>query len=367
MSVRQIKLKSGNGYKAVVTISPTKQISKNFKRKIDAESWEREQRRLLESGKISVTLNSRQTVSELAQYWMENYAKPVKSYSSVRRDIGILNNHILPYFGTTPLAKVSARMVELWLSSLRNQKGQSPKSCNNCLGLLRKMFNDAVRWQYILHNPVVCVMSLKIDQQDFSFWTKDEVRQFLSFIKEKKPEYHLVYAIALYCGLRRGEMKALDWDCVGFQNRLLTVKRSYCYSANKLKGTKNNKIRRVPMNQILYDLLVEVRSKKSSQYLMPDFDFNHSHRITRELAVQAGVKSIRFHDLRHTFASNFMMAGGNIYDLQQLLGHSTIKMTERYSHLCPKHLIGKTDILNFEQEAIDESNVINFAKFRRPK
>jgi integrase len=56
---------------------------------------------------------------------------------------------------------------------------------------------------------------------------------------------------------------------------------------------------------------------------------------------------IRFHDLRHTFASNFLMGGGNIYDLQKILGHSTIQMTERYLHLVPSHLKGKTEVLGF--------------------
>lgn len=56
---------------------------------------------------------------------------------------------------------------------------------------------------------------------------------------------------------------------------------------------------------------------------------------------------MRFHDLRHTFASNFLMGGGNIYDLQKILGHSTIQVTERYAHLTPDHLMGKTEVLGF--------------------
>jgi site-specific recombinase XerD len=65
-----------------------------------------------------------------------------------------------------------------------------------------------------------------------------------------------------------------------------------------------------------------------------------------QIETGVGLKLLRFHDLRHTFASLFMMGGGNIYTLQKLLGHASVQMTERYSHLSPEHLKGATDFLN---------------------
>lgn len=75
---------------------------------------------------------------------------------------------------------------------------------------------------------------------------------------------------------------------------------------------------------------------------------------------EAGVREIRFHDLRHSFASNFVLAGGNIYDLQKMLGHSLVTMTERYSHLSTDHLKGATEILKYGLKS--ESNLIPFAR-----
>ena len=101
----------------------------------------------------------------------------------------------------------------------------------------------------------------------------------------------------------------------------------------------------IPINRSLKDILIGLR--RSGGLVLPDFNYHHSYRLMRRLAKTSGVKGIRFHDLRHSFASNFMMAGGSIYDLQKILGHATITMTERYSHLSPEHLVGKTEILDF--------------------
>ena len=70
---------------------------------------------------------------------------------------------------------------------------------------------------------------------------------------------------------------------------------------------------------------------------------------------KADVRPIRFHDIRHTFASLFMMKGGNIYDLQKILGHTTINMTQKYAHLSPSYLAGTTEILNFGNVPENES------------
>jgi site-specific recombinase XerD len=77
-------------------------------------------------------------------------------------------------------------------------------------------------------------------------------------------------------------------------------------------------------------------------------DVNHIYRHFQVAQKRAGItNTIRFHDTRHTFASNFMMNGGNLYDLQKLLGHTSIKMTERYAHLAPNHLEKTVGIVCF--------------------
>jgi site-specific recombinase XerD len=107
------------------------------------------------------------------------------------------------------------------------------------------------------------------------------------------------------------------------------------------------------MNAVVKHHLMEL--KKSSQdkqvFLDEDndpFDVDHLYRDFRVYLKGADIdKTFRFHDLRHTFASHFMMNGGNIYDLQKILGHTSLEMTQRYAHLAPEHLVRASNVVSF--------------------
>jgi site-specific recombinase XerD len=78
------------------------------------------------------------------------------------------------------------------------------------------------------------------------------------------------------------------------------------------------------------------------------FDVDHLYRDLRVYLKEADIdKTFRFHDLRHTFASHFMMNGGNIYDLQKILGHTSLEMTQRYAHLAPEHVVRASNVVSF--------------------
>ena len=166
--------------------------------------------------------------------------------------------------------------------------------------------------------------------------------------------------------MRKGEIRGLKWDAVDLSARRLTVRRSFCQVTGSLKETtKSKRVRYVPINSELHAVLVELRGKGlAGDLVLPKFKYKHCYRIIGRLSRWAGVSVIRFHDLRHTFASHFMMAGGNIYDLQRILGHSTIAMTERYSHMSPEHLTGKTELLNFGLPST-VGKVVSLSAFRR--
>ena len=84
------------------------------------------------------------------------------------------------------------------------------------------------------------------------------------------------------------------------------------------------------------------------------FDVNHLGRHFKKFLKKAGLSQhFRFHDLRHTFTSHFMMNGGNIYDLQKMLGHSSLEMTQRYAHLAPEHLVAASNVVNFGSSMVE--------------
>ncbi len=290
-------------------------------------------------------------IEDLACYWLLTYASAYKVASSIKRDEGMLRKQILPTFGKLEIDQITARKVELWLLSLRDQEGLSPKTCNEVLGLFRKLFNDACRWGFISFNPIMHVRKFRIPEQSFTFWPQEEVQQFLGYFNSKAKVQKEFWAIAVsvYTGMRRGEVLALKWDCVNFASGFITCKRSFCNVQKDVKEyTKNGKIRYIPISVGLRATLEKLRvCGACSEYVCPRVCVDTLHKVLKKMSKEADVTPIRFHDLRHTFASNFLMGGGKIYDLQKMLGHSTIQVTERYAHLVPGHLYGKTEVLGF--------------------
>ena len=104
------------------------------------------------------------------------------------------------------------------------------------------------------------------------------------------------------------------------------------------------------MNPFVYEILVTRKNLFDHQKIF-EFDFMHlSWRYFKPIQQALGISAIRFHDLRHTFASHLAMSGVSMFDIQQLLGHRSIHTTQRYMHLAPDHLSGKTDILMPKRE-----------------
>ena len=267
------------------------------------------------------------------------------------RDKFSLMNYILPAFGEEKISEISSRAVEFWYLGLVQEAKISVKTCNDNLGLFKKILNDAVRWGMLKFNPILMVKKMPLNEKDIEFWSQAEVKQFLGYWGSKKniPPFFWAVVVALYTGMRKGEVLGLTWSAVSFEAGFVTVKQTYCREAKKmLQRTKSKKIRRVPINSMLRHYLLKLKPlTNSSGYVVFQRHPDSFRKIFRKMSEEAGIKKIRYHDLRHTFASIFLMSGGNIYDLQKILGHSSVQVTERYTHFLPDHLKGKTEILGY--------------------
>lgn len=359
MSIHKYARKGGSGYRAVVQLGNGKSTSKKFQRKVDAESWEREQRLVRRAGgnrSLEMTI----TVADLAERWLSGPCVDRRETSSNHRYEICVRRQIVPYLGKYRVANLSKGVAEEWLRWLRVEQELAIKTSNLCLFILRKILSDAVQGELIRHSPLVGVRPLPQEEREFKFWSIEECAQFLDYVRRFSPEEHGVFSAALYTGMRMGEIQALQWDCVDLAHRQITVKRTFCIREMAVKEkTKSKRVRRIPINPPLMDVLIARRSNPG-EFVFPTFDYLHASRRCGALAKAAGVKVIRAHDTRHTFASLYVMSGGEIYKLKGLLGHSTIQMTEKYSHLSPEHLADATNILNFELPAV--ANVIPLSR-----
>jgi integrase len=136
--------------------------------------------------------------------------------------------------------------------------------------------------------------------------------------------------IAAVCtGLRKGEIVHIKWNDIDFANRIIFI-----------ANTKNGEKREVPVNDFLTATLKSITKHESSPYVFcdtegkPYYDFRKSFATALQ---KAEIKDFRFHDLRHTFASNLVMGGVDLATVRELLGHKSIEMTLRYSHLSQDH------------------------------
>lgn len=148
-------------------------------------------------------------------------------------------------------------------------------------------------------------------------------------------------ALALNTGLRRGELFGLRWDDVDFTTNVLTIRH-----------TKAGRTRHVPMNAEVRTILGALESRGRSPYVLPSANsarprdaHNFIRRMFTPALKRARIGDFRWHDLRHTFASRLVMCGVDLRSVQELLGHTDIKMTLRYSHLSPAHLLAAVERL----------------------
>lgn len=360
MSITKYKLKSGkNGYLARTRLKGH-MVGRRFRHKVEATAWIIDQK-ILEKNDETPAREEKgfsMTVADLTEYWVKEYAIAYKEKSSVQRDKVFIKNQILPNLGNTLLRNLTMSSIQSWVVRLKNQ-GLAPKTCNDALGLIKKMLNDAVEWDFLRKNPALKVKRFDEVKKRMQYWTEKETNIFLEYVKSKDMEYFPFFFIALNTGMRKGEIAGLKWDSIDWQRNLIEADRSYCFVEKSMKEyTKTKELKYIPINDQLLRLLEDLKQGDNSEFVLArGLDYEHLHRRIKILAEKAGVKQIRFHDLRHTFASLFMDKGcGSLYDLQQILGHQSFKMTERYRHFDGKNLIGKTAKLTFRTREENEQD-----------
>jgi integrase len=164
-------------------------------------------------------------------------------------------------------------------------------------------------------------------------WRETRGRELLAPIDVYFADYlKPIVVLALNTGLRRGELFNLSWSDVDLTKKMLTVEGS---------TAKSGQTRYVQLNIEAVIFLRHWQAQSSSPLVFPSPVIggrqNNIKRSWGLLKERAGVSDFRFHDRRHTFASKMVMAGVDLYTVKELVGHSTIQMTERYAHLAPEH------------------------------
>ncbi|MFA5794515.1 MAG: site-specific integrase [Candidatus Brocadiia bacterium] len=258
---------------------------------------------------------------EFAEEYIEKYAK-VNKKSWGRDKYSI--DHLNKVFGDKSLCEISSRDIEIYKGDRAAVVKKS--TTNRELACMKCIFNVAIKWEYVNDNPVRRVSLFKENNQRVRYLEKNELVRLLAF---SAPHLKPIIIMALNTGLRLSEVLSLTWADIDLQRRLI-----------KVMVTKNNEPRYIPITNRLMDMLQVVPKRLDIPYLFVNekgVPYKSVGTSFDNAVRRAGIKDFHFHDLRHTFASYLTMSGAGLRTVQELLGHKTITMTVRYSHLSPEH------------------------------
>jgi len=266
-------------------------------------------------------------------------------------------------FGLKGLSDISQRDVENWRTR-RITNGTKPSTVNRDVGALKSALIKAVEWNLLVEYPLSNIKPFKVDNNGAVRYLAADEEACLRFaldrreqtIREKRSNANTWRAIrglpllpdlssavfadylkplvmlALNTGMRRGELFGLQWSDVDLGKAILTIKG---------EGTKNGRTRHIPLNEEAHKILSGWRNQVNGQRFV--FLGQEGKRLTsiktswNNVRCAAGIKNFRFHDCRHHFASRLVMNKVPLNTVRDLLGHTDIKTTLRYSHLAPDH------------------------------
>jgi integrase len=282
------------------------------------------------------------TFGQFAERWLEEYAKPRLKPSTLDSYQRHFDLHLLPALGRFPLAAISTGRIEELVNELL-ASGLSPKSVNNALVPLKLSLKHAVRWGYLRANPAEPVRRVPVPHQEMEALTPEQVRRLLAAADE---DSWLLLLIAVFTGLRRGEILALQWGDVDWRTKQLRVRRSLWKGQFVGPKTKRS-IRTVDLAPQVLAALREARPDRTPDELHAQLVFSGANgrpldpdnmvkRRFHPALERAELPRVRFHDLRHTYASLLIAAGEHPKYVQAQLGHASIQTTlDRYGHLLP--------------------------------
>jgi integrase len=236
-------------------------------------------------------------------------------------------------FGDRLLGDIKTSEIEAYKAA-QLQRGMSAKTINNRLAVLSKCLSTAFEWEELDATPRIKL--LKTTPPKFRYLREPEIQLIVGAMKT--PLEQAMVLVAARTGLRFSELRALEWGDIDLGLRLLTVRR--CAVAKDVGTPKNGKVRHLPLTD---DAVTALKAIKSESRLVFPYKGKMYVYWTSVCHLQSackrvGIEPIGWHVLRHTFASQLASRGAPLKAVQDLLGHSTIGMTQRYAHLAPEML-----------------------------
>jgi integrase len=300
-------------------------------------------RRLCEQARAQIIMGETNTKpvpkTTTDEFFYDSYLPYVKTYKrSWDTDLSIYRTHIGPAVGKKALAEVGYEDVVRFmaLASTKNK----PSSLYRIYVLARYMFNLALRWETVgvEQNPTDRYTIKQDKQHRERYLNREETQTLLAAVDGSlNPMLKYIVPMLLLTGARKREALDARWQDMDIARRFW-----------RIPFTKSGRERHVPLSDAVLALLDRIPRFDGCVYVFPNPKtlkpyraIYHSWHTAR---TQAGLSDVRMHDLRHSFASFLVNGGCSIYDVQKLLGHSSVSMTQRYSHLSQERLLTAANV-----------------------
>ena len=307
-----------------------------------------------------------------ADFFEKSYLPAVSNHKkkyTIENEKGLYKNWIDPEIGHLPFNKIKPFNLEKIKKNMFDA-GRAPRSLQYCLAVFRQIWNQARIDDLVSEDsPTRKVKIPKIENKRVKFLTHDESESLLKELHTKSQQVHDMALFSLHTGVRAGELYSLTWGVVDLVNGSALIrdakgKPRHVYLTDAVKKMLNGLYKEQAANELVF----KDRYGKPIKIISKTYE-----RAVNKLKFNDGVDDDRdkvlFHTLRHTFASWHVQNGTDLYTVKELLGHSTIQLTERYSHLKPEGLKQTAKAFNNiiarnkkKNKKTDEQKVVNIKR-----
>ena len=312
------------------------------------------------------------TINILLPKWLFSVKKNELKPSSFETYESIYRNYIKDSFiANIPINTIKSLKIQEYYNKLIQNK-VSTNNIKKIHKLLRQFFGYADLEGYILKNPCINVTLPKNKKENsldiinkkknkFNYFNETEINILKQALQNNK--YEKIILFALGTGMRQGEILGLQWEDVNFENKEINVMHNLntaadisedgkrTYTTNLQIPKTENSIRIIPMSSNIYNLLKNLPHISNYVFCKEDgkyIDAKDLQKNWKKILLKTNIPYKKFHDLRHTFATMLLSHGANLITVKELLGHSSIKITEIYLDVLPKtkkDIIEKIDFI----------------------
>ena len=290
-------------------------------------------------GSPSDERKAKRLIPTIAEFAAERYMPFAKGYKkSWTLDDSYLRNHILPQFGHRHLDQITLLEV-ITFHQAKRDAGFALATCNRSVIILRYMYNLAKKWKIpgAESNPTHGLQLFAVNNARERYLSVDETLRLKQAVQNSEnQQLQFIVPLLLMTGARKRELLDARWEHFDLDRRNWRIPTS-----------KSGKPRHVPLSLVVMEILTQLPRWEGCPYVVPNpqsrLPYKSIYCSWNTARKEAGLPEVRMHDLRHSMASNMVNSGRSIYEVSNVLGHTQLKTTQRYSHLSQETLIAAVD------------------------